>query len=111
MDEICHAQGEMCILVGQLNRSQVRVYALPAVFTDFTNGYISVNGCSLTIGEVSEQSFTVYLIPETLRVTVFGAISVGNTVNIEIETQTQAIVDTTERVVAAYLARTAGANP
>ena len=48
----------------------------------------------------------VYLIPETLRVTVFGGISVGDKVNVEIETQTQAIVDTTERVVAAYLART-----
>ena len=49
---------------------------------------------------------SVYLIPETLRVTVFGSISLNDKVNIEIETQTQAIVDTTERVVAAYLART-----
>jgi riboflavin synthase len=47
----------------------------------------------------------VYLIPETLRVTVFGSIQLGDRVNIEIETQTQAIVDSTERVVAAYLAR------
>lgn len=52
----------------------------------------------------------VYLIPETLRATVFGGIAVGDRVNVEIETQTQAIVDTTERVVAAYLARTAAAS-
>mmetsp|Transcript_31154 Transcript_31154/g.69261 ORF Transcript_31154/g.69261 Transcript_31154/m.69261 type:complete len:263 (+) Transcript_31154:2044-2832(+) len=70
-------------------------------------GYIAVDGTSLTIGEVWDRRFCVYLIPETLRVTVFGIKGVGDSVNIEIETQTQAIVDTTERVVAAYLARNA----
>jgi len=68
-------------------------------------GYIAVNGCSLTIGEVEDSTFSVYLIPETLRVTVFGSIQVADKVNIEIETQTQAIVDTTERVVASYLSK------
>lgn len=66
-------------------------------------GYIAVDGCSLTVGEVWDGSFSVYLIPETLRVTVFGVKGVGDLVNIEIETQTQAIVDTTERVVAQHL--------
>ncbi|GIM02974.1 hypothetical protein Vretimale_7764 [Volvox reticuliferus] len=68
-------------------------------------GYIAVDGCSLTIGEVWENKFSVYLIPETIRVTIFGVKGVGDSVNIEIETQTQAIVDTTERVVAQYLER------
>ncbi|EFJ49649.1 hypothetical protein VOLCADRAFT_120730 [Volvox carteri f. nagariensis] len=71
-------------------------------------GYIAVDGCSLTIGEVWDNKFTVYLIPETIRVTVFGVKGVGDSVNIEIETQTQAIVDTTERVVAQYLERLKG---
>ncbi|KXZ45747.1 hypothetical protein GPECTOR_51g733 [Gonium pectorale] len=71
-------------------------------------GYIAVDGCSLTVGEVWEDKFSVYLIPETLRVTVFGVKGVGDSVNIEIETQTQAIVDTTERVVAQYLERLKG---
>jgi riboflavin synthase len=30
-------------------------------------GFISVDGCSLTIGEVTDDTFSVYLIPETLR--------------------------------------------
>ncbi|GLC36954.1 hypothetical protein PLESTB_000174600 [Pleodorina starrii] len=68
-------------------------------------GYIAVDGCSLTIGEVWDNKFSVYLIPETMRVTVFGIKGAGDSVNIEIETQTQAIVDTTERVVAQYLER------
>lgn len=66
-------------------------------------GFISVDGCSLTVGEVQGRRFSVYLIPETLRVTVFGFKGVGDSVNIEIEAQTQAIVDTVERVVKQYL--------
>ncbi|KAG2495156.1 hypothetical protein HYH03_006764 [Edaphochlamys debaryana] len=82
----------------QLSNPAFMKYVLP-------KGYIAVDGCSLTIGEVWEDKFSVYLIPETIRVTVFGVKSIGDSVNIEIETQTQAIVDTTERVVAQYLER------
>lgn len=66
-------------------------------------GFVSVDGCSLTVGEVTDGGFSVYLIPETLRVTVLGDKSTGDAVNIEVEAQTQAIVDTVERVVARYL--------
>ena len=40
----------------------------------FPKGYISLNGISLTIGEVNrgENIFSVYLIPETLRITTMG---------------------------------------
>lgn len=30
-------------------------------------GFVSVDGCSLTVGEVTDTTFSVYLIPETLR--------------------------------------------
>ena len=39
-------------------------------------------------------TFTVHLIPETLRVTTFGRKVVGDRVNFEIERKTQIIVDT-----------------
>lgn len=68
-------------------------------------GFIAVDGCSLTVGEVWDDCFSVYLIPETLRVTVFGIKGEGDEVNIEIEAQTQAIVETVERVVGQYLAK------
>jgi len=45
---------------------------------------------------VGADWFAVYLIPETLRVTSLGAKREGATVNLEIEAQTQAIVDTVE---------------
>lgn len=43
------------------------------------------------VGEVGEDGFSVYLIPETLRVTVLGKRQVGDTVNIEIDAQTQVL--------------------
>ncbi|MCJ2376656.1 riboflavin synthase subunit alpha [Vibrio sp. ZSDZ34] len=64
-------------------------------------GYIGIDGCSLTIGAVEENRFNVHLIPETLQRTLFSKRSVGDRVNIEFDPQTQAIVDTVERVLAA----------
>ena len=65
-----------------------------------TKGFIAVDGISLTIGEVREQSFCVNLIPETIHRTLIGKKQVGEKVNIEIDPQTQAIVDTVERYLA-----------
>ena len=62
-------------------------------------GFVAVDGCSLTVGEVSPGRFNVWPIPETIRATVFATKNVGSTVNIEIESQTQTIVDTIERVL------------
>lgn len=67
----------------------------------FPKGYVGLNGCSLTIGEVLEDRFNVFLIPETLNVTVFGQAKVGQRVNLEIDSHTQAIVETLERMKAA----------
>jgi riboflavin synthase len=67
----------------------------------FVKGYIGIDGISLTIGEVNGDAFSVNLIPETLQRTNIGARRPGERVNIEIDPQTQAIVDTVERVMAA----------
>jgi riboflavin synthase len=64
----------------------------------FPKGYISVNGASLTIGEVEANRFNVHLIPETLRATIFSDLQEGNEVNIEVDSQTQTIVDTLTRM-------------
>lgn len=64
-------------------------------------GYIGLDGCSLTIGEVNANKFSVHLIPETLQRTLFGQRKVGDNINVEFDPQTQAIVDTVERVLAA----------
>jgi len=63
-------------------------------------GFVGVNGCSLTVGEVTDSSFMLHLIPETLKLTNLDLSTVGESLNIEIDSQTQAIVDTVERVLA-----------
>lgn len=65
-----------------------------------TKGFIAVDGISLTIGEVETNAFCVNLIPETLHRTLIGKREEGDFVNIEIDPQTQAIVDTVERYLA-----------
>ncbi|KJG07852.1 riboflavin synthase subunit alpha [Photobacterium angustum] len=67
----------------------------------FTKGYIGIDGISLTIGDVVENRFNVNLIPETLQRTNLKSRVIGDVINIEIDPQTQAIVDTVERVMAA----------
>lgn len=72
----------------------------------FLKGFIALNGCSLTLSEVDREKsrFGVSLIPETLRCTTFGEIGEGARVNVEIDNQTQVIVDTVERVMEEKLA-------
>lgn len=48
-------------------------------------GSVSVDGVSLTVSEVSEQGFSVSLIPETLARTSLGEAQVGDRVNIEVD--------------------------
>jgi riboflavin synthase len=64
-------------------------------------GFIGIDGISLTVGEVTPTRFCVHLIPETLQRTTLGKKKLGEKVNIEIDPQTQAVVDTVERVLAA----------
>ncbi|MCI0508718.1 riboflavin synthase alpha chain [Chromohalobacter marismortui] len=78
-------------------------FALPDAHARFLfeKGYIGVDGISLTIGAVEGKRFCVDLIPETLARTTLGERMLGDCVNIEIDPQTQAIVETVERVMTA----------
>ena len=63
-------------------------------------GYVSLNGCSLTVGDIERDGqVSIHLIPETRELTTFGRVTVGDSLNLEIDSQTQAIVDTVERVL------------
>jgi len=64
-----------------------------------SKGFIALDGASLTINEVHNNHFKVYLIPETCRVTTLGSKKVGDKVNMEIDSQTQAVVETVHRVL------------
>ncbi|MDK4687784.1 riboflavin synthase [Kingella negevensis] len=78
-------------------------FRLPENIADYvlSKGFIGLDGCSLTIGDVANGEFNVHLIPETLQRTLFGTRQVGDKINMEIDAQTQAVVDTVKRVLAA----------
>jgi riboflavin synthase len=48
-------------------------------------GSIAVDGVSLTVVEVTDDAFSVSLIPETLERTTLGAAGPGNPVNLEVD--------------------------
>lgn len=63
----------------------------------FPKGYVGLDGMSLTLVIVTPETFTIHLIPETLRRTTIGHKKKGESVNIEVDMQTLMIVDTVER--------------
>ena len=60
---------------------------IPAAYTRYIakKGSVSVDGVSLTINEVSGNSFELNIIPHTAEETIIGDYTVGTTVNIEVD--------------------------
>ena len=71
-------------------------------------GFVALNGASLTVAELDREASTVSvsLIPETLMRTTFGNIHVGDRLNLEVDPQTQAVVDTVRSMLPDLLAST-----
>lgn len=62
-------------------------------------GYIALNGVSLTVCDVDDNTFKVHFIPETLTRTTFENKSIGDWVNLEYDPMTQTIVETVNRAL------------
>jgi riboflavin synthase len=62
-------------------------FRVPAELARFVapKGSVALDGVSLTVNEVKGDTFTVLLIPHTLKVTTFGALQVGARVNLEVD--------------------------
>ena len=50
-----------------------------------TKGSVALDGISLTVNEVTDQTFSVLIIPHTLAVTTLGAAKAGDKMNLEID--------------------------
>jgi len=48
-------------------------------------GSVALDGVSLTVNEVNDDTFSVLIIPHTLSVTTFGALKAGDAINLEID--------------------------
>ena len=63
----------------------------------FHKGYVAINGCSLTVGKVTKESFIIHLIPETLSITNLFQLKEGSSVNVELDQNTVVIADTVKK--------------
>jgi riboflavin synthase len=70
-------------LDGAAQSSRLRVNAGPLVASLAVSNSIAVNGCCLTVVEISGETFAADLSSETLRRTSFGEIKPGTRVNLE----------------------------
>jgi riboflavin synthase len=63
------------------------VFRAPAPLSRFiaAKGSVALDGVSLTVNEVAGDEFSVLIIPHTLAVTAFSALSVGDAVNLEVD--------------------------
>jgi riboflavin synthase len=48
-------------------------------------GSVALDGVSLTVNEVTDDTFSVLIIPHTLKVTTLGALAAGDHVNLEVD--------------------------
>jgi len=70
-------------LDGAAQASRLRVHAGPLAASLAVSGSIAVNGCCLTIVEISGETFAADLSSETLRRTSFAEVKAGTLVNLE----------------------------
>jgi riboflavin synthase len=66
---------------------EVLSFELPKALSKYVveKGSITVDGVSLTVMAVDDESFSVGLIPTTLKMTVLGSKAVGDPVNLEVD--------------------------
>jgi riboflavin synthase len=59
----------------------------PAALSRFIaqKGSVALDGVSLTVNEVEGDTFSVLIIPHTLKVTTIGTLKVGDRINIEVD--------------------------
>lgn len=83
-----HVDGVARILAREpAQQWEVVRFALPDELARYVveKGSITVDGVSLTVMEVTDASFSVGLIPTTLKLTVLGQKTVGDPVNLEVD--------------------------
>jgi riboflavin synthase len=71
----------------------------PAQLSRFiaTKGSVALDGVSLTVNEVAGDTFTVLIIPHTLKVTTLGRLAAGDAVNLEVDLMARYVARLMER--------------
>jgi riboflavin synthase len=83
-----HVDGVGQALSSSSEHGSIRwVFRVPTALARFiaVKGSVAVDGVSLTVNEVTDDTFGVNIIPHTASVTGFGSLRPGDAVNIEID--------------------------
>jgi riboflavin synthase len=83
-----HVDGVGEVLSTERQHGSIRfIFRLPADLARYVavKGSIAVDGVSLTVNEVTADTFGVNIIPHTAMVTSFGLLRTGDAVNLEID--------------------------
>jgi riboflavin synthase len=73
-------------------------------------GSIALDGVSLTVASIEEDTIEVALIPHTLAATTFGASRAGDPSNVEVDVMAKHVTVTVERLLGSIGGRTAWTN-
>ncbi len=102
-----HVDANASILAKDVEGQGFRLHVvLPDDLTPFIveKGYVAVDGVSLTVASVTQERFTIALIPETAKRTTLGTKGPGDRVNLEIDP----LARYAQGAVSAYSQRDAG---
>lgn len=61
-------------------------------------GSITVDGVSLTLGDITDETFKVYVIPHTANITLFSNYNTGSAVNIEFDMLGKFVLNRSEQL-------------
>src|SRR5262249_23701863 len=83
-----HADGLAIVIAREDLTDMARfTFRAPAELARFiaTKGSVALDGVSLTVNEVAGDTFSVLIIPHTLKVTMLGRLGAGDAVNLEVD--------------------------
>jgi riboflavin synthase len=83
-----HVDAVTTVLERRADGDSIRFsFEIPADYEGFiaSKGSVALNGVSLTVNEVESGRFGVNIIPHTAERTTFGALAVGDAVNLEVD--------------------------
>lgn len=81
-----HVDTTISLLSKETKGSDLRLdFEMPGEFAAYIafKGSVALNGVSLTVADLGEKSFTVWIIPHTAAHTNLGDLGVGDSVNLE----------------------------
>ena len=80
-------------------RAKTRARRAPGELARFiaSKGSVALDGVSLTVNEVRGETFSVLIIPHTLKVTTLHSLAVGDEANLEVDLMARYVARLIER--------------